>query len=138
MVQLKVLTPAHVRRQHISSVPLLPTHTHTHTQHTHTHTHTQRHTHTQTRTHAHTRTHTHTQTQTQKHQFRSKLKAGWCGVVWCGVVWCGVCSQCRRSHNAHYALCVGHQLLRGHQKNRQLKNHHSYNNYNADIIRSEE
>ena len=26
------------------------------------------------------------------------------------------CSQCRRSHNAHYALCVGHQLLWGHQK----------------------
>src|SRR4029434_8882957 len=38
--------------------------------------------------------------------------------------------QCCRSHNAHYALCVGHQVLRGHQ------NHHtgSYNNYNADII----
>src|SRR4029434_310196 len=25
-------------------------------------------------------------------------------------------SQCRRSHNTHYALCVGHQVLRGHQK----------------------
>jgi len=24
--------------------------------------------------------------------------------------------QCRGSHNAHYALCVGHQVLRGHQK----------------------
>ena len=25
-------------------------------------------------------------------------------------------SQCRHSQNANYALCVGHQVLRGHQK----------------------
>jgi len=37
--------------------------------------------------------------------------------------------QRRRSHNAHYALCVGHQVLRGHHKIGNKKNPHSSNNY---------
>jgi len=43
-------------------------------------------------------------------------------------------SQRRRSHDAHYTLCVGHQVLRGHHKIGTKKNPHSYNNYNSDII----